>query len=103
MISRDLGQNIVVLIIGFILTYQYKWLTFALLKKRLNLLEVEMILEFDTLILQVFLKIRDGRGFEVGTENVNYFISVAAILVFLLVIVSPLNLGVGFHLSVDIV
>lgn len=75
----------------------------VLFEKRLNLLEVEVILEFDTLILQVFLEVHDGRGFEVGAENVNYFICVAILLVPLLMIVSPFDLGVGFHLSVDIV
>ena len=102
-ITRDLVQDVVVLIIGFFLTYQYKRLTIVLFKKRLNLLEVEVILEFNTLILQVLLEVHYRRGFEVSAENVNYFISVAILLVFLLMVVSPFNLGVRFHLSVDIV
>ena len=102
-ITRDLVQDVVVLIIGFFLTYQYKRLAIVLFKKRLNLLEVEVILKFNTLILQVLLEVHYRRGFEVGAENVNYFISVAILLVFLLMVVSPFNLGVRFHLSVDIV
>ena len=83
MITRDLVQDVVVLIIGFFLTYQYKRLAIVLFEKRLNLLEVKVILKFDTLILQVLLEVHNGRGFEVGAENVNYFIMITILLVFL--------------------
>lgn len=50
LIIGDLCQNIIIFIIGFILTNQYKCLTFVLLEKCLYFLKVEMILELDTLI-----------------------------------------------------
>lgn len=50
-VTRDLIQDVVVLIIGFLLAYEYERLTTVLFEKRLNLFEVEVIFELDTLTL----------------------------------------------------